>query len=61
VAIDVPSLEGMRVVGMEEESAGRTGEWHRNPVDVQRKNAAQFIERIFARLNMNVATVTSEL
>ena len=35
VAVDVPSLESVRAVGMKEEAPGRTCEWNRNTVDVQ--------------------------
>jgi hypothetical protein len=35
VAVDVPSLESVRAVGMKEEAPGRTCKWNRNTVDVQ--------------------------
>jgi hypothetical protein len=35
VAVDVPSLESVRAVGMKEKASGRTCEWNRNTVDVQ--------------------------
>ena len=47
MAVDVPSLESVRAVGMKEKAPGRTCEWNRNTVDFQGQDAAQCMERCF--------------